>query len=289
MKAYQKEASAHIPNIPRIFRILRIFRIFWNFLEFLKNKNFPRNRCLKRWHNPSREMAHTSSIYDSIRELDEERRVNREAAPEMSIVNYMVPPPFWELGGSLEMEEIRDEPIGATKVANSSNRIRVKNIYTNVSFEFDKMINAARFVGTTGANMRCGIAYEIARTYRIGGEEYVFEYDGKERPTKGFSTEPSLNGLVEVVSSTGERTPFFSYLSVAKHLGLLVGHVMEEEKRAKKVEMAKNYMVGKEMFTLEFGGEEREKYFGRGIICHWKGIYDREGDWGKIHRINVTR
>ena len=234
-------------------------------------------------------MAHTSSIYDSIRELDEERRGNREAAPEMSIVNYMVPPPFWELGGSLEMEEIKDEPIRPTKIANKSNRIRVKNIRTGVSFEFLAMINAARFVGTTGANMRCGIAYEIARTYCMGGEEYVFVYDDKDRPTQGFSTEPSLNGLVEVVSSTGRRRQFDSYLSVARQLGLLVGHVIEEEKRWKNNQFAKRYVTGKENYTIEFEGEERDKDCSGGIVCHWKGIYDKDGDWEKISRINVTR
>ena len=226
-------------------------------------------------------MAHTSSIYDSIRELDEEGRGNREAAPEMSIVNYMVPPPFWELGGSPEVEEVRDEPI-RPKIANSSNRIRVKNIHTGVLIEFDKMINAARFVGTTGANMRCGIAYETARVYRAGDEEYVFEYDGKERLLEDGSRWSSLNGLVVAVPSTGEKIPFTSYLSIAKYLGLLVGHVIEEEKRA----MAKYYVLGKETFTIEFGGEERQKDCGRGICCHWKGIYD--GDWEKIHRIKVT-
>ena len=113
-------------------------------------------------------MAHTS--YDSIRELDDERRRNEGVeVPEMSIENYMEPPPFWELGGSpVKMEHIRNYIVTTPRVlnsnfqkefvkcANSSNRIRVKNIRTGVLIEFDKMINAARFVGTTGANMRCG-------------------------------------------------------------------------------------------------------------------------------------
>ena len=229
------------------------------------------------------------SIYDSIRELDEERRGNREAAPEMSIVNYMVPPPFWELGGSLEMEEIRDEPIRPTKVANKSNRIRVKNIRTGVSFEFSAMVNSARFLGATRANMSYGIIDEVARVYCVGEEEYVFEYDGVERPMERSSSQRTLNGLVEVVSSTGRRRQFDSYLSVARQLGLLVGHVIEEEKRWKNNQFAKRYVTGKENYTIEFEGEERDKDRSSGIVCHWKGIYDKDGDWEKISRINVTR
>ena len=230
-------------------------------------------------------MAHTN--YDSIRELDEEGRNGRRELRMISIADYMIPPTFKEPFTPIEMDHIRNIMITPTRLANSSNRIRVKNIYTNVSIEFDKMINAARFVGTTGANMRCGIGNEIAKTYCIGGEEYVFEYDDKERPTQGFSTEPSLNGSVEVVSNTGERYPFFTYLSVAKHLGLLVGHVMEEEKRARKGELARGYVIGKKVYTIEFGGRKRNKSQGKGIHCHWKGIYD--GDWEKIHCIRVTR
>ena len=62
-----------------------------------------------------------------------------------------------------------------SKLADSSNRIRVKNIYTGVSFEFSKMINAARFVGTTGSNVRSGITYEVARVYCIDGKS-TFSY-----------------------------------------------------------------------------------------------------------------
>ena len=225
--------------------------------------------------------------YDSIRELDDEA-VSNLRLPEMAIASYMKPPSFVDVFTPIKMDHIRNIMITPAKVANSSNRIRVKNVYTNVSIEFEKMIDAARFVGTTGNNMRCGIAYEEAKVYIVGGEEYVFVYDDKERPTQGFSTGRSLtNSLVEVVSSKGERYPFSTYLSVAKCLGLLIGHVMEEEKRAWNGELAKRYILGKEAYTIEFGGEEREKYFGRGIRCHWKGIYD--GDWEKIHCIKVTR
>ena len=219
-----------------------------------------------------------TSMYDSIKELDEERRGN--VGPEMSIENYMVPPPFWELGCSPEAEEVRDEPI-REKIANKSNRIRVKNIRTGVLIEFDKMINAARFVGTTGINMRCGIGYVMARVYRVGEEEYVFEYDGQERPLDGDRCS-SLDGSVVAISSEGERIPFPSYLSIAKYLGLLVGHIQEEKERG----LGKKYVLGKEEFTIEFKGQRRPKDRSRGIVCYWKGIYD--GDWEKIGCIKVT-
>ena len=233
------------------------------------------------------------SIYDSIRELDEERRGNREAAPEMSIVNYMVPPTFCELGSSLKMEEeVGDAPFQPMKVANRGNQIRVKNTRTGVSFEFTTMLNSARFLGATPANMRYGINDEIARVYCIGGEEYVFVYDGVERHVEeGIRRHPPSfrRGLIEVVSSTGRRRPFYSYLSVARQLGLLVGHILEEEKRWKNNQFAKRYVTGKEVYTIEFDGERRDENRSSGIRCHWKGIYDKDGDWEKISRINVTR
>ena len=235
-------------------------------------------------------MAHTSSKYDSIKELDKERRGNKGAAPEMSIENYMEPPPFWELGGSIneEEEEVRYEPYSPPRVANKSNRIRVKNIRTGVSFEFSAMVNAARFLGATRANMSYGIDDEVARVYRVGEEEYVFEYDGEERPMERTSSQRTLNGLVEVVSSIGRRRRFGSYLSVARQLGLLVGHVIEEENRWKNNQFAKRYVTGKEDYTIEFEGEERDNDRSSGIVCHWKGIYDEDGDWEKIRRIKVT-
>ena len=226
-----------------------------------------------------------ASTYDSIRELDKERRGNRVAVPEMSVENYMIPPPFWELGSSIK-EEDGEEPSRPVKCANRDTRIRVKNVRTGVSFEFLAMINAARFVGTTGGNMRCGIAYVEAKMYRVGEEEYVFEYDGVERPTQGYSTEPLLTSSIGIVSSTGERTLLFSYLSVAKYLGLLIGHVEEEEKRAREGEPSRRYALGKKRYTLEFDGERREGWPSRDIVCHWKGIYD--GGWEKISRIKVT-
>ena len=241
-------------------------------------------------------MAHT---YDTIRELDDEMN-GGQRLPEMSIENYMIPPPFWELGGSpVKIDNIKNymitprmgvnsrSPKEFVKCANGTNRIRVKNIRTGVLIEFDKMINAARFVGTTGANMRCGFGYETARVYRVGedGEEYIFEYDGKERPLEDGSCCSSLDGSVVAVSGKGERIPFPSYLSIAKHLGLLVGHIYEERKR----ELAKKYVLGKETFTIEFKGERRRKDNGRGIVCRWRGIYDEGGrKWGWIKDIKVT-
>ena len=239
-------------------------------------------------------MAHTN--YDSIRELDQER--NRWGDIFMSSIEDYVVPPSFEEPIVPKMEHIRNYIVTSTRVpnsnhqkefvkcANSSNRIRVKNLHDGVLIEFDKMINAARFVGTTGANMRCGFGYETARVYRVGeGEEgYVFEYDGKERPlVEGDGGRwSSLNSLVEVVSSTGRRRRFDSYLSVARQLGLLVGHVIEEEKRV----LAKKYVLGKETFTIEYKGKRRPKARGRGIHCHWKGIYD--GNFEGISGIKVT-
>ena len=220
--------------------------------------------------------------YDSIKELDKERRKSQRVVPEMSIENYMEPPPFWELGGSIKDEEDGGKPYRPSRLANSSNRIRVKNIRTGVLIEFDKMINAARFMGTTGGHMRWGLDYEKARVFREGEEDYVFEYDGVERPIESYIIQKEEGGTVKVVSGKGERIYFPSFISVAKHLGLLVGHIYEERKR----ELAHKYVLGKETFILEFGGKKRQKDRGRGIHCRWKGRYD--GDWEKIRDIEVT-
>ena len=229
-------------------------------------------------------MAHK---YDSIRELDREGGEDR-VVPELSIEGYMVPPPFEETKVQ-KMEHIRNIMITSERVANRSNRIRVENVCTGVLFEFDKMVDSARFLGVSPGNMRHGINYEVARVHRVGEEEYVFVYDGKERQMEGYATCPPSSGLVEVVSSSGERTPFSSYFSVAKHLGLLIGHVQEEKKRASNREPSRGYVFGKERYTLEFGGKRRKRSIGKDIVCHWKGIYDKDGDWEKIDRIRVTR
>ena len=72
-----------------------------------------------------------------------------------------------------------------SKLADSSNRIRVKNIYTGVSFEFNTMVNSARFLGATGNNVRYGIMDEVARVYCIDGEEYTMEFGERERKKNG--------------------------------------------------------------------------------------------------------
>ena len=153
------------------------------------------------------------------------------------------------------------------------------------------MINSARFVGTYGGVMRSEIGNQQARVFCIDGEEYVFVYDDDERPIKQeYKRHPPLvKGLIEVVSSEGERTLLYSYLSAARHLGLLIGHIIEEERREDKGEFAKGYVIGKKVYTIEFGGRKREKSQSKGVRCYWKGIYDRGGDWEKIHHINVTR
>ena len=235
--------------------------------------------------------------YGAIRELDNEMD-GGWGPTEVSVEDYMIPPPFEAPFTPVNIEHIKNymitprmgvisnRPKEFVKCANGTNRIRVKNIRTGVLIEFTTMINAARFVGTTGANMRCGFGYETARVYRVGEEEYVFEYDGKERPLEDGGCWNELDGLVEVVSSTGRRRRFDSYLSVARQLGLLVGHVIEEEKRWKNNQFAKRYVTGKENYTIEFKGERRDRNCSSGIVCHWKGIYD--GDWGKIGCIKVT-
>ena len=233
-------------------------------------------------------MAHASSIaYDAIRELDEATRGDQDVVPEMSIASYMMAAPFKEVNIPVKMEHIRNIMLTPTRVANSRTRIKVKNIHTDVSFEFTAMINSARFVGVTNNAMRYAISDEQARVYCVDGEEYVFVYDDEERPIeRGISRGPPLvRGLIEVVSSTGRRTMHYSYLSAAKNLGLLIGHVIEEENRARRGELAKGYVVGKEVYTIEFDGKRRDKSHSKGIRCCWKGIYDGE----KIHRVNVTR
>ena len=227
-----------------------------------------------------------TSTYDSIRELDKERRGKQVVVAKMSLADYMIPPPFWELGSSIkEEEEVREEPSSPIKLANKSNRIRVKNIRTGVSFEFFTMANAARFLGATRANMSYGIVDQVAKVYCVGEEEYVFEYDGEERPLEDGSRCSSLDGSVVAVSGKGERIPFPSFLSAAKYLGLLVGHILEEEKRAREGKRAKRYLtIG--TFTLEFGGEKRVIDGDRGMVCYCRGIYD--GDWRMIRGIKVT-
>ena len=183
---------------------------------------------------------------------------------------------------------IMDAPI---RVLSRGTRIRIKNIHTGVRFEFATKLNSARFVGATNNAMRMSIGDKRARVYCIDGEEYVFEYDGEDRLTNHedmvYPDSLLRNEVIEVVSSNGERTPLYSYLSAAKHLGLLIRHIMEEENSEGRGAIARVFVIGKKRYTIEFGGRKRKESQGKGIHCRWKGIYD--GDWEKIHRINVTR
>ena len=184
-------------------------------------------------------------------------------------------------------------------LANRSNRIRVKNIKTGVLFEFTQMVNAARFLGATYKNMTFGIIDKEACTYIVGEDKFVFEYDGVERSISGcalkrvfgggfaMKKEVFENGFVEVVWGSGDRERFDSYLSVAIHLGLLIGHIIEEEDRWRKEELAKTYTIGKECCTLEFNGERRQRDYGKGIVSHWKGLYVE--DWKKVRKVVITQ
>ena len=104
-----------------------------------------------------------------------------------------------------------------------------------------------------------------------------------ERPSGCDVEEKVLNGYVEVVWSTGDRERFDSYLSVAIHLGLLIGHIMEEEDK----KLAKTYTIGKKYCTLEFNGERRQMDCGKGIVSHWTGLY--VGEWGKVRKVVKTQ
>ena len=170
-------------------------------------------------------------------------------------------------------------------LANGSNRVRVKNVYTGVLFEFTTMLNSARFMGATYSNMRYGIIDKEARVFSVGQDKFVFEYDGVERRNAYNVVGRVLYGFVEVVWSSGLRERFDSYLSVAIHLGLLIGHIMEEEDRCE--ELARRYVIGKKCCTLEFNGERRENDYGKGIVSHWKGLYT--GDWGKVRKVLITQ
>ena len=204
-----------------------------------------------------------------------------EAVPE----TYMEPTPFGEPGDSIGEERCaRQYPTG---LANRSNRVRVKNVYTGVLFEFTPMSNSARFLGATRKNMTFGILDEVARVFCVGQDKFVFEYDGVERPSGYDVEEKVLGGFVEVVWGSGLRERFDSYLSVAIHLGLLIWHIMEEEDRWRDKKLAKTYTIGKKYCTLEFNGERRQMDYGKGIVSHWKGIY--VGDWEKVRKVMITQ
>ena len=225
--------------------------------------------------------------YEFIRELDDEKNGGKRKM-SMSIENYMIPPPFWKLGASIEKYEEEERCVTQypTNLANRSNRVRVKNVYTGVLFEFTLISNSARFMGATHNNMRYGINDKVARVFCVGQDKFVFEYDGVERPS-GYDVEGKvLDGFVEVVWGSGLRERFDSYLSVAIHLGLLIGHVKEEENRWRDKKLAKTYTIGKKYCMLEFNGERRQMDYGKCIVSHWMGLY--VGDWEKVRKVMIT-
>ena len=209
-----------------------------------------------------------------------------------AIQDMMIPPSSWELDASMEKYEKREKEERCmsrypTNLANRSNRIRVKNVYTGVLFEFSTMLNSARIMGATRNNMTFGIIDEVARVFRVGQDKFVFEYDGVERPSGYDVEEKVLDGFVEVVWGGGDRERFDSYLSVAIHLGLLIGHIMEAEDRWIGKKLAKVYVIGKKCCTLEFNGERRQVDYCKGIVSHWMGLY--EGDWRKVRKVVITQ
>ena len=142
------------------------------------------------------------------------------------------------------------------KVKNT--QLVVKNIRTNNTWEFEERWEAAWFVGSSlgGMERELEVFKDEAMVYCVGDKEFIIISDGKERtPTLGWHTIP-MNGYAEVVSSTGDRKRFDSYISVAKHLGLLVGHVIEEKVRNKEGLRSKEYVNDEGRFTIEFEKKE---------------------------------
>ena len=137
-------------------------------------------------------------------------------------------------------------------------KLVVKDIRTNKTWKFGERWEAAWFVGTSLGEMErlLGLFKNEAMVYCVGDKEFIIISDGKERtPTLGRHTIP-MNGYAEVVSSTGDRKRFDSYISVAKHLGLLVGHVIEEKVRNKEGLRSKEYVNDEGRFTIEFEKKE---------------------------------
>ena len=136
-------------------------------------------------------------------------------------------------------------------------KLVVKNIRTNKTYKFEERWEAAWFVGTSlrGMEGMLEIFKNEAMIYCVGDEEYVI-CDGHYRtPTLGRHTIP-MNGYADVVSSTGHRVRFDSYVSVANYLGLYVRHVIEEKTRNKKGLRSKDYVNDEGTFTIEFEKEE---------------------------------
>ena len=137
-------------------------------------------------------------------------------------------------------------------------KLVVKDIRTNKTWKFGERWEAAWFVGASLGEMEreLEVFKDEAMVYCVGDKEFIIISDGKERtPTLGRHTIP-MNGYAEVVSSTGDRKRFDSYISVAKHLGLLVGHVIEEKVRNKEGLRSKEYVNDEGRFTIEFEKKE---------------------------------
>ena len=133
----------------------------------------------------------------------------------------------------------------------------VKNIRTNKTWKFGERWEAAWFVGSSLGEVErlLELFKDEAMVYCVGDEEYVI-CDGHYRaPTLGRCTIP-MNGYAEVVSSTGHTKRFDSYVSVAKYLGLLVRHVIEEKMRNKEGLQSKEYVNDEGTFTIEFEKKE---------------------------------
>ena len=134
----------------------------------------------------------------------------------------------------------------------------VKDIRTNKTWKFEKRWEAAWFVGSSleGMERELEVFKDEAMVYCVGDKEFIIISDGKERtPTLGWHTIP-MNGYAEVVSSTGHTKRFDSYISVANHLGLLVGHVIEEKVRNKEGLRSKEYVNDEGTFTIKFEKKE---------------------------------
>ena len=188
-----------------------------------------------------------------------------------------------------EMEErMRNlEPIKTVNAcaltANKSTRIRVKDINNGDLIEFQKMVEVARFLDTHVAFMRNGIRYGEAMVYRVGRKEYVIEYDGKERPLRIGYWHHEEGKKITAFHKNGWSKEFCSYFDVARYFGLLVGEVIEDEKRIK----SRIHVINNEEFTLEFNGVKREVVMSWKVVCSKWGIYDR--NYEGIEGIKVTQ
>ena len=132
-------------------------------------------------------------------------------------------------------------------------KLVVKNIRTNETYEFEEKWETAWFVGTSLEEMERLLELFVneAMVYCVGEEEYVI-CDGHYRePTLGKHTIPMYD-YAEVVSSTGDRKRFDSYISVANHLGLLVGHVIWEKTRIDQGFEPNVFVNDEGRFTIEF-------------------------------------